>query len=467
MAQQANRHRPREQRQQHIAVVVLGDLGRSPRMQYHALSILQAGHKVSLIGYHGEDLIPDLQTSSSNSTTTANVTTRNLDVIRFGASSPKVLRSFLPLYYAWRLLSLVGGLVYALWIRLRRPADCVLVQNPPAVPLLLVAYVYCRILRLRGRSARFVIDWHNLGYTMFPKPGPVQTLAHWYERVMAPKADGHLCVTAAMKEFLIRDMKVPHKTICVLYDCPPAMFRPLTVDEQHDFLMRIHHQLIQACPSFWYRGLDLEWQTLFTEEADATVSRAKRPLLITSSTSWTEDEDFDLLLDAMVRFEEKLESISSATRVLVVITGKGPLKEMYEAKMSRLSLRHVAFQTLWLQPGDYPRILACADLGISLHTSTSGLDLPMKVLDLYGCQTPVCALDFACLSELVQDGWNGHVFRTSQQLADQLYDLSKDKPARAPPHEYGKLKEYSNNLANRKRWSENWQENAAATILPP
>lgn len=35
----------------HVAVVVLGDLGRSPRMQYHTQSLLDAGHAVTFIGY--------------------------------------------------------------------------------------------------------------------------------------------------------------------------------------------------------------------------------------------------------------------------------------------------------------------------------------------------------------------------------------------------------------------------------
>jgi beta-1,4-mannosyltransferase len=34
-------------------VVVLGDIGRSPRMQYHAISIAKHGGKVFLIGYQG------------------------------------------------------------------------------------------------------------------------------------------------------------------------------------------------------------------------------------------------------------------------------------------------------------------------------------------------------------------------------------------------------------------------------
>lgn len=36
-----------------VQIVVLGDIGRSPRMQYHALSIAKHGGRVFLIGYHG------------------------------------------------------------------------------------------------------------------------------------------------------------------------------------------------------------------------------------------------------------------------------------------------------------------------------------------------------------------------------------------------------------------------------
>jgi beta-1,4-mannosyltransferase len=34
-------------------IVVLGDIGRSPRMQYHAISIAKHGGKVYLVGYQG------------------------------------------------------------------------------------------------------------------------------------------------------------------------------------------------------------------------------------------------------------------------------------------------------------------------------------------------------------------------------------------------------------------------------
>jgi beta-1,4-mannosyltransferase len=37
-----------------VQVLVLGDIGRSPRMQYHALSIARGGGHVDIIGYSGK-----------------------------------------------------------------------------------------------------------------------------------------------------------------------------------------------------------------------------------------------------------------------------------------------------------------------------------------------------------------------------------------------------------------------------
>lgn len=37
-----------------VQILVLGDIGRSPRMQYHALSIAKHGGEVIIIGYNGQ-----------------------------------------------------------------------------------------------------------------------------------------------------------------------------------------------------------------------------------------------------------------------------------------------------------------------------------------------------------------------------------------------------------------------------
>ena len=46
----------KETRPTSIAVVVLGDLDRSPRMLNHALSAAEHGHNVTLVGYQGSSL---------------------------------------------------------------------------------------------------------------------------------------------------------------------------------------------------------------------------------------------------------------------------------------------------------------------------------------------------------------------------------------------------------------------------
>lgn len=42
-------------------------------------------------------------------------------------------------------------------------------------------------------------------------------------------------------------------------------------------------------------------------------------------------------------------------------------------------LPHIALCTAWLDIEDYPVLLSLANVGVCLHTSSSGLDLPMKV----------------------------------------------------------------------------------------
>lgn len=44
----------------------------------------------------------------------------------------------------------------------------------------------------------------------------------------------------------------------------------------------------------------------------------------------------------------------------------------YVEMMRAARMTRVALCTAWLEPDDYPLLLGSADLGISLHTSTSG-----------------------------------------------------------------------------------------------
>lgn len=348
--------------------------------------------------------------------------------------------------------------------------DGVLVQNPPAMPLLALVYLYCNLIAIvKGHKPAFIIDWHNLGFTMLSKKSPIfATIARFYERIMAPLATSHLCVTGAMKNFIEKQFGINPHDIDVVHDCPGSMFYPRTTKDNHELMTKIHGKLCAGCPRLWYQHLDPSYQTLFTEKtADGYVPRENRPALLTSSTSWTIDEDFGVLLNALVRLDKSIHEAKSSLKVVVVVTGKGPQKGFYQKEISMIKFTNIAIQTLWLEPADYPRLLACADVGVSLHTSTSGIDLPMKILDNFGCEVPVCAFDFPCLKELVQDDVNGRTFESVADLHQHLYTLlsALDKYRGAwPPHGFGDLARYSRKLQGRKKWEENWRETALPAI---
>lgn len=436
----------------HVVLIVLGDVGRSPRMQYHALSLLKTGHRVTLVGYHGEDVIPQLKAFPDR-----------LRLVRFDVWNLPLLNRIRPLYFLWRIVSLALVLTWQLLARVPLSVDSIIVQNPPALPLLAVAYLYSRMLAIIGRyRPGLIIDWHNLGYSMLGE-GALARLARAYETALAPSADAHWTVTQAMQTFLQSQMALQNITVVV--DSPPELFQPLPIEQQHDILQKLHGQLCHGLPLSWQVDESSTETLLTVQSANGQIHpRRHRPALVTSSTSWTPDEDFGILLAALRQLDQRLQG--SDLRVLVVVTGKGPQKQDYVEQISKLSMEHVAIQTLWLEPCDYPHLLACADLGVSLHTSTSGLDLPMKILDLFGCGVPVAAMNFACLSELVDDGVNGRVFDSSEQLTEQLLELLSPltSATEAPPHSFGRLKEYAKALENYPRWDANWKAHAAPVI---
>jgi beta-1,4-mannosyltransferase len=52
------RYQPAEKPEDdHIQVLVVGDVGRSPRMQYHAMSVAKHGRQVDIVGYKGHKLL--------------------------------------------------------------------------------------------------------------------------------------------------------------------------------------------------------------------------------------------------------------------------------------------------------------------------------------------------------------------------------------------------------------------------
>lgn len=170
-------------------------------------------------------------------------------------------------------------------------------------------------------------------------------------------------------------------------------------------------------------------------------------------------QDFSILLHALEEYEAAREkSPSTLPPLRCAITGKGPLKENYRAQLDLKSWRHVRVILPWLEAEDYPRLLACADLGVSLHTSSSGLDLPMKAVDMLGAGTPVAAVGFRALPELVRHGENGLVFSDREELAGQLVDWFSGFPGARQE----RAEEYAEGLERfgAVRWKRYWKDTA-------
>lgn len=186
-------------------------------------------------------------------------------------------------------------------------------------------------------------------------------------------------------------------------------------------------------------------RTGFTEMTpDGPALRPDRPAFILSATSWTADEDFSILLTALDSYQAvKTSGVSDLPGIAMIITGRGELRAEFErqvAKREKAGLwPDICVRCMFLSARDYPLLLGCGDLGISMHQSSSGRDLPMKVVDMFGSGMPVLARGFACIDELVKDGKNGRVFDNEAELGAQLIDTLVGFP-HAPKLEA--LKEY-------------------------
>ena len=404
-----------------VAIVVLGDLGRSPRMQYHARSLADAGAAVDLVGYVETELFDAVQ----------NHPMIRVHALRQISASDFIRRNRrLFVLHAMARVSLdTIQLTWALLFGLERP-DTVFVQNPPSVPVLLVALVVARL-----RSARYVIDWHNYGYSMIAlrlgERSPLVLLHKWLERLCGGKADHHLCVSAAMRAQLIQRWGFADPII--LYDRPAQGFEPIAPELAGELLGRLRQELdlpITSRPAAW----------------------------IVCPTSWTDDEDFSFLLElAAQKHDEAMPDL------VILITGKGPQRTAFEREAMRLPPSRVHLRTLWLPYREYQRLLGAVHLGLCFHRSSSKVDLPMKIMDMFGAGLPVCALDYGpCLAEQVQHHVSGLLFDSPADLKKQLCELFSSFPTDTRLLDELRL---GVDRCRQQSWDENWQEHARAGLI--
>ena len=205
----------------------------------------------------------------------------------------------------------------------------------------------------------------------------------------------------------------------VLHDRPPPHFKRTAAMLEHELLQRLIQSFSRPLPP----DFSLSDARLFTRfDNDGYVKAEERPALVLSSTSWTADEDFGPLLTALDVCQEAYERDTSLPRILVVITGKGELRKAFEEQVEQREKqwKGISVRCVFVAVADYPLLLGCADLGVSMHSSSSGRDLPMKVVDMFGCGVPVLARDFQAIGELVKEDVNGKTWSTGEELGKQM-----------------------------------------------
>ena len=396
-------------------------------MQYHARALASEAF-VDLIGYEGAPL-PQALAADPRIAVHRVREPRLRD--RSGASST-----------LYALFAIVDGIHSTL--RIGRalwkvpPAAVILAQNPPSVPTLPLVWLFARL-----RRARLVIDWHNLGYTLVAlrlgRWHPMVRVARWIERIFGRTAEAHLCVSGGFARYLHDRFRL--EPVTVLYDRPASVFVPVERTEREQVRQALFSRLgVRGSVGF-----------------------------IICPTSWTEDEDFDVVIEAVRRIEDRIRGWEAVQRgrrfaeLMILVTGDGRRRTAFERRFAGLPARRVQLRTRWLEPEDYPRIVGAADLGLCLHRSSSGVDIPMKVADLFGAGVPVCALDYgACLAERVRHGDNGLLFSTARQLADVLFDLFETFPAE--PSQLARLRTGARRSATL-TWEEGWTRDARPVLM--
>jgi len=391
-----------DEQKSRVLVLAFGDLDRSPRMRAHTLSLCAQQKDVALCGY-GKIPSPDRKLCAM------------LPIPHY------VCPSWLPyiIQVPIKLLIFCMQSLFIVWHA--PPLDAIIVQNPPTFPAVLVAWV-CKWINGKEKC-RLIIDMHNLGYTIAAmKLKALESPARMFERFcLRTFPDTVLVVSESFKSFLT-DWGVEST---VAYDRPN--FSPPTQLDK-----------------------DQLWEKLKEK-----YSLPEKPFILVSSTSWTPDEDFNILLKALPSVDVALGLAEK--KMFLCITGKGPMKDAFMQGIEALALEHVIVKTMWLPLEEYPVMLSLADFGLSMHQSSSGIDLPMKIVDMFAVNTPVIARAFTALPELVEEGVNGYIFKDIASLSEVLIRAigSTDR-----------MREGVEKWRTRETWNEQWNRVVWPTIEP-
>lgn len=153
---------------------------------------------------------------------------------------------------------------------------------------------------------KLIIDWHNYGYTIM-EVNNVNTwlvkVGKFYELALGRFGDYHLTVSEAMKSDLLKKIpSIRSERVFVLYDRATSKFQDISDKEKYELFEKI--------------GLE----GFIKYKDDEYEVQEDRPVLLLSSTSYTPDEDFMVLLEALDICDKNQE----CPKIQLLVTGKGP-----------------------------------------------------------------------------------------------------------------------------------------------
>ena len=278
-----------------VTVVVLGDLGRSPRMQYHAEALAAHQIDVDVVARAGSALHRAASRPSPHHLSSVASGPRGLAAAgAAGAGRGRAGRRA----DAPPSFPVPGRITQA---RRDPGAESAGDPDPPGGPRRRPAAPRAP----GGGLAQPRLDGARAGARRAAIP--LIALARAFETALGRRADAHLCVSEALRQALQARWRI--RPVTVFRDRPAERFAPLTAE-----------------------GRRAQRRRLF----DTLGFAASEPALIVSPTSWTRDEDFDLLLDAVRRCDALLADRAGFPDLLVLLTGRGPRRARYEAALAAL-----------------------------------------------------------------------------------------------------------------------------------
>jgi len=310
--------------------------------------------------------------------------------------------------------------------------------NPPAVPQIFFLWLF-----FIGSKTKIAIDFHNFGFSILGYKLERASYVYGEERhklvrllkVLEQNLARLFCnvgftVTEAMQKTLVQEWGIHESRLSVLHDKAKQPLEAISSPAKY---------IAELQKRGFLDTLQKDVGLGAVELAGGCMPDNVRTLV--SCTSWSPDEDFSDLFDALPDIATRIDG-----KLIIFITGRGELREQFETKYQSMRpalLGKVAVFFLWLPFADYPKLLQACDFGLSMHHSTSGVDLPMKVVDMFGFGgMPVLAKNFKAMPELVQDGCTGFLFKSGDELKELIvknvcngFDESQHKTMRASIHE--------------------------------